>query len=62
MEDKPLNSIGVTKLEEDFRDFMSHKVPFNLKGKFYLIMVRPAILYGTECWAVMNQRELDMIR
>ena len=23
-----------------------------LKGKFYKTAIRPAILYGTECWAV----------
>jgi hypothetical protein len=26
------------------------------KGKFYKAAVRPAILYGTECWAVKKQR------
>jgi len=33
------------------------KVPFKLKGKFYRTTVRPAILYGTECWAVKSQHE-----
>jgi len=33
------------------------KVPLKLKGKFYRTAVRPAILYGTECWAVKSQHE-----
>ncbi|KAL5137687.1 Craniofacial development protein 2 [Glycine soja] len=33
------------------------KVPIKLKGKFYRTAVRPAILYGTECWAVKSQLE-----
>jgi len=33
------------------------KVPLKLKGKFYRTAVRPAMLYGTECWAVKSQRE-----
>ena len=33
------------------------KVPLKLKGKFYRTAVRPAMLYGTECWAVKSQHE-----
>ncbi|KAH1202990.1 RNA-directed DNA polymerase from mobile element jockey [Glycine max] len=33
------------------------KVPIKLKGKFYRTAVRPAILYGTECWAIKSQHE-----
>ncbi|RZC05226.1 Protein RER1B isoform E [Glycine soja] len=33
------------------------KVPIKLKGKFYRTAVRPAILYGTECWTVKSQHE-----
>ena len=33
------------------------KVPLKLKGKFYRTPVRPALLYGTECWAVKSQHE-----
>ncbi|KAL5152766.1 Craniofacial development protein 2 [Glycine soja] len=33
------------------------EVPIKLKGKFYRTAVRPAILYGTEYWAVKSQHE-----
>ncbi|KAL5168862.1 DnaJ subfamily C member 7 [Glycine soja] len=33
------------------------KVSIKLKGKFYRTAVRPAILYGTECWAIKSQHE-----
>jgi len=26
------------------------RVPQNLNGKFYRMAIRPAMLYGTECW------------
>ncbi|KAM3009761.1 hypothetical protein FF2_028660 [Malus domestica] len=29
--------------------------PLKLKGKFYRTAIRPAMLYGTECWAVKYQ-------
>ncbi|XP_070005115.1 uncharacterized protein [Nicotiana sylvestris] len=30
------------------------KVPPRLKGKFYRVVVRSVMLYGAECWPVMN--------
>jgi len=33
------------------------KVPLKLKGKFYRTVVRPPMLYGTECWAVKSQHK-----
>ncbi|KAG5606935.1 hypothetical protein H5410_028427 [Solanum commersonii] len=30
------------------------KIPSRLKGKFYRVVVRPALLYGVECWPVKN--------
>ncbi len=44
-------------------------MPHRLKGKFYRTAVRPALLYGSECWAVkhchiqkMNVAEMRMLR
>ncbi|KAK9166421.1 hypothetical protein Scep_001612 [Stephania cephalantha] len=44
-------------------------VPTKLKGKFYRTAIRPAMLYGSECWAVkqqqlhkMNVAEMRMLR
>ncbi|KAG5598547.1 hypothetical protein H5410_029917 [Solanum commersonii] len=30
------------------------KIPPRLKGKFYRVVVRPALLYGAKCWPVKN--------
>ncbi|KAK9101124.1 hypothetical protein Scep_024554 [Stephania cephalantha] len=44
-------------------------VPTKLKGKFYRTAIRPAMLYGSECWVVkqqqlhkMNVAEMRMLR
>src|SRR4029450_2942072 len=31
------------------------RIPLRLKGDFYRTAIRPAILYGTECWAARQQ-------
>ncbi|XP_070052709.1 uncharacterized protein [Nicotiana tomentosiformis] len=36
------------------RVMCDRKVPPILKGKFYRAVVRPAMLYGVECWPVKN--------
>ncbi|XP_059294489.1 uncharacterized protein LOC132047464 [Lycium ferocissimum] len=36
------------------------KVPPKLKGKFYRVVVRPALLYGLECWQVKNSYVQEM--
>ena len=33
------------------------KVPMKLKSKLYKTVVRPAMLYGSECWALRKQEE-----
>ena len=35
-------------------------MPLHLKGRFYRTAVRPALLYGTECWAIKKQQEHKM--
>ena len=36
------------------------KFPMRLKGQFYRIAIRPALLYGTECWPVKKVFEHRM--
>ena len=36
------------------------KFPRRLKGKFYRVAIRPALLYGTECWSVKKVFEQRM--
>ena len=36
------------------------KFPSRLKGKFYRGAIRPALLYGTECWSVKKTFEHNM--
>ena len=45
------------------------KIPGRLKGKFYGTAVRPATLYGSECWVIkkiqkrkMQVAEMRMLR
>ncbi|KAJ0888605.1 putative reverse transcriptase domain-containing protein [Helianthus annuus] len=45
------------------------RFPTKLKGKFYRVAVRPAMLYGTDCWAIkktqvrkMEVAEMRMLR
>lgn len=45
------------------------KVPVKLKGKFYRVAIRPAMLYGSECWPITKAQanrvevaELRMLR
>ena len=33
------------------------KFPIRLKDKFYRVAIRPALLYGTECWPVKKCHE-----
>lgn len=39
------------------RVICDHKVPTKLKGRFYRTLIHPAILYGSECWALKGQHE-----
>jgi hypothetical protein len=35
--------------------FCDKKVPNKLKGKFYRTVIRPAMIYDAECWAIKGQ-------
>ena len=45
------------KWRKDLGVICDRKVPLKLKGKFYRTAIRPALLYGTECWAIKSQHE-----
>ena len=36
------------------------KIPLKLKGKYYRAAIRPAMFYGSECWAVNHQHVQKM--
>jgi hypothetical protein len=36
-------------------DILCDKVPNKLKCKFYRTTIRPAMMYGAECWATKGQ-------
>lgn len=36
------------------------RIPIRLKGRVYKTVVRPAMLYESECWAVDNETEQRM--
>ena len=42
---------GWYKWRKATRVICDRKVPNKVKGKFYRIAIRPAMLYGSECWA-----------
>ena len=42
------------------RVLCDRKVSEKLKGKFYRTAIRPAMLYGTECWATKHEHEQKM--
>ncbi|KAL0924766.1 hypothetical protein M5K25_005623 [Dendrobium thyrsiflorum] len=36
------------------------KVPLKLKGKFYKMVVRPAMIYGAECWPLKEKHNIKL--
>ncbi|KAM1006091.1 hypothetical protein ACFX2I_002875 [Malus domestica] len=43
------------KWKSAFGVLCDRRMPLKLKGKFYRMAIRSAMLYGTECWAVKHQ-------
>ena len=43
-------SAGWLKWRQVSSILYDRRVPQKLKGKFYRTMIRPAMLYGAECW------------
>ena len=59
---------GWTKRRNASGVLCDRHIPLRLKVKFYKTAIRPAMLYGTECWAIkkhvrkMNVAEMRMLR
>ena len=50
----------MVEIEKSLRCLCDKKVLLKLKGKFYRTAVRPALLYGTECWLLKSQHETQV--
>jgi hypothetical protein len=46
---------GWVKWRQAFGVLCDKKVQNKLKGKFYMMAIRPVIMYGAECWATKGQ-------
>nr|GEY60166.1 hypothetical protein [Tanacetum cinerariifolium] len=60
---------GWTKWKAASRVLCDSRIPLKLKGKFYKVAIRPAMLYGSECWPITKAQatrvevaELRMLR
>ena len=47
----------MAKLEEGIGDFVRPKNKFESQGEVYKTVVRPAMMYGAETWAVKKAQE-----
>lgn len=58
---KHRTSVGWMKWRENSSVFCDKKMPRKLKGKLYATVVRPALLYASECWTMYDtyERKLD---
>lgn len=53
-------SVGWQKWKENSSIFCDRKMPLKLKGKLYSTVVRPALLYGSQCWTLYKNYENKM--
>ena len=44
-------------MERSIRVVCDRKMPVELKGKVFKTIIRPAMTYGSECWAVKKKDE-----
>ena len=48
---------GWCKWREPSGILCDKRVPLKLKGKYYSTVVRPVMIYLSECWAIKKRRE-----
>lgn len=53
-------STGWMKWQQNSAIFCDKKMPAKLKGKLYNAVVRPALMFGTECWTMNAQLSRKM--
>ena len=53
-------SAGWLKWRQASGVLCDRRVPQKLKGKFYRTTIRPAMLYGTECWPTKSRHVLQL--
>ena len=46
---------GWIKWQQPSNILCDKRVPQKLKGKFYRTAIRPAMLYGAECWPILRR-------
>jgi len=51
---------GWIKWRETSGVLCDRRIPIRLKVKFYKTVVRPALMYGSECWAIDKTTEREM--
>ena len=54
---KHRTSVGWMKWRENSSVFCDKKMPRKLKGKLYATVIRPALLYASECWTMYKTYE-----
>ena len=51
-----------TKWREIIGIVCDRKIPKKLKCKLYNTVVRPVLMYGAECWALLSRTEMRVLR
>ncbi|GJV57816.1 retrovirus-related pol polyprotein LINE-1 [Tanacetum coccineum] len=66
---QPKESFRLDEMEAASGVMCDRRIPLKLKGKFYRVAIRPAMLYGSECWPITKAQanrvevaELRMLR
>ncbi|KAI0510627.1 hypothetical protein KFK09_011235 [Dendrobium nobile] len=50
----------IVKCYQYWKHLRDRNVPLKLKGKFYKMAVRPAMIYGAECWQLKEKHNTKL--